>query len=75
MDIFNNEPVSSLVLGGLTCIPAGDLNFTASVNRATDKELRQAVAIMEASPKGNTGRLKACRRELRRRGDENAGKS
>ncbi len=57
----------SLVRGGLCCVPPTDGNYTSYLHKATDEQLRQAIAQMESVPAGNTGRITACKRELKRR--------
>ncbi len=55
----------SLVRGGLCCVPPTDGNYTSYLQKATDEQLRQAIAQMESVPAGNTGRITACKRELK----------
>ncbi len=58
----------SLVYGGLCCVPPTDGNYTSYLHKATDEQLRQAIAQMQAAPHGNMGRIAACKRELVKRG-------
>lgn len=62
--------MSNLVRGGLTAVPVQDCNYKSYLQRATAKELKEAVELMEESPKGNKGRIEACKRELKKRGAE-----
>jgi hypothetical protein len=57
-----------LVRGGLCCVPPTDGNYASYLREATDAQLHEAIARMEAAPKGNQGRIAVCRRELRKRG-------
>ncbi len=56
-----------LVRGGLCSVPPTDCNYASYLRDATDSQLCEAIAYMESSPKGNNGRIAACRRELQRR--------
>jgi len=48
-------------------IPVNDDNYKSGLERATDEELKQAIDYFKENPKGNKGRLLACKRELRKR--------
>ncbi|MDL2238105.1 hypothetical protein LJC56_09825 [Christensenellaceae bacterium OttesenSCG-928-K19] len=56
-----------LVRGGLCGVPATDVNYPSYLRRATDAQLYEAIAHMEAFPQGQKGRITACRRELAKR--------
>ncbi len=58
----------SLARGGLCCVPPTDGNYTSYLHKATDEQLRGAIAHMQATPHGNMGRIAACKRELHKRG-------
>ena len=51
----------------LTSLPATDLNFTSCLQRATDNQIRLALATMRNREGKDKGRIKACERELKRR--------
>jgi hypothetical protein len=63
----DNNRYDSLVRGGLCRVPPTDCNYTSYLRDATDKQLHEAIAIMEAAPDGHKGRIAACQRELGRR--------
>lgn len=52
----------------LTSLPATDLNFTSRLQRATDNQIRLALEAMRNRDGKDKGRIKACERELKRRG-------
>jgi len=52
----------------LRTVPAGDVNFTSALGRATVFMLQNALQVLKTRPKGNLSRITAIRRELRRRG-------
>lgn len=52
----------------LTTVPATDGNFKYRLKLATEEEIKEALSIMTgAGTKGNSSRISACSRELRRR--------
>ena len=50
----------------LISIPADDPNFKAAVQRATQRELKEAILRMSGK-EGNKTRIIACQKEYRRR--------
>ena len=52
----------------LTSLPATDLNFTSCLQRATDNQIRIALEAMRNRDGKDKGRIKACERDLNRRG-------
>ena len=61
--MFDESPVRTL-----TSLPATDLNFTSCLQRATDNQIRLALETMWNRDGKDKGRIKACDRELKRRG-------
>lgn len=60
-------PVLGTTLHSLCSIPSGDCNFASALNRATKKDLEDAIKYLTANPKNNQSRLTACKRELKKR--------
>lgn len=56
------------IVHSLSTLPATDLNFTSALQRATIEEIEQAIAEMKANGGQHKSRIKACERELRKRG-------
>ena len=54
----------------LTSLPATDLNFTSCLQRATQNQIRLELETMRNRDGKDKGRIKACERELRRRGKQ-----
>ena len=54
----------------LTSLPATDLNFTSCLQRATQNQIRLALEAMRNRDDKDKGRIKACERELKRRGKD-----
>ena len=52
----------------LTSLPATDINFTSCLQRATHNQIRLAMETMRNRDGKDKGRIKACERELKRRG-------
>lgn len=61
---MNKELISTL-----TWCPATDVNYKPALERASKKEIEEAVEIMKCQ-RGNKGRIIACEKELRRRKNE-----
>lgn len=57
----------------LTTVPATDINFISHLHIATDEEIEWAI-IKTFHKKGNISRVKALKRELRRRTRERSRK-
>ncbi len=55
------------VAGCLRTVPADDVNFKSSLERATVAMLQSALQSLKRRPKGNGSRMTAILRELRRR--------
>lgn len=53
----------------ITTVPTTDSNFINHLHMATDEEIEWSISLMSCK-KGNTTRIKALRRELRRRARE-----
>lgn len=51
----------------LSSLPATDVNFISVLNRATDKEISQAIDVMVTTGGQHKGRITDCQRELRKR--------
>lgn len=51
----------------LVTVPATDGNFISALNRASGKDLLDAIYAMEQNGGKNKTRMLACSRELRRR--------
>jgi len=56
------------IVHSLSTLPATDLNFTSALQRATTEDIEQAIEKMKASGGQHKTRIKACERELRKRG-------
>ena len=54
----------------LTSLPATDLNFVSSLKNATIEEIESALEVMRNREGKDKGRIKACERELKRRGKQ-----
>lgn len=54
----------------LTSLPATDLNFASCLQIATQNQIRLALETMRNHDGKDKGRIKACERELRRRGKQ-----
>ena len=54
----------------LTSLTATDLNFTSCLQRATQNQIRLALEAMRNRDGKDKGRIKACERELKRRGKD-----
>lgn len=55
------------VIKSLCSLPATDLNFTAELKRATQRQIVLAIETMKNNGGKNKIRIKACERELKRR--------
>lgn len=51
----------------LSTLPANDLNFESSLNRATEDQIMLAIVRMKDNGGKHKGRITACERELKRR--------
>jgi hypothetical protein len=52
----------------LTNLPANDGNFQCALNRASTREIKESIAIMQRDTKGmHKTRINACNKELRTR--------
>lgn len=56
------------IVHSLSTLPATDTNFMTELKRATAEDIEQAIANMKASNGQHKTRIKACERELRKRG-------
>lgn len=54
---------------GLISVPASDLNYRSILIRSSVKEIEEAIDCMIESGGKHKGRIKACERELKRRGN------
>ena len=63
-----NEKMSGNNVSWLTKCPASDLNFKLHLKYATIEEIETALTIMTGKgERGNTSRIAACSKELRKR--------
>lgn len=53
---------------GLMTLPANDLNYRSVLLRSSIKDIEEAIDRMIESGGKHKGRIKACERELKRRG-------
>lgn len=53
---------------GLMTLPADDLNYRSILLRSSVKDIEEAIDRMIESGGKHKGRIKACERELKRRG-------
>lgn len=53
---------------GLMTLPADDLNYRSVLLRSSIKDIEEAIDRMIESGGKHKGRIKACERELKRRG-------
>lgn len=53
---------------GLMTLPADDLNYRSILLRSSAKEIEEAIDRMIESGGKHKGRIKACEKELKRRG-------
>lgn len=53
---------------GLMTLPADDLNYRSILLRSSIKDIEEAIDRMIESGGKHKGRIKACERELKRRG-------
>lgn len=52
----------------LTTVPASDGNFKSHLETSSVEEIKEAISIMTGKgEKGNTSRISACSKELRKR--------
>lgn len=51
----------------LCALPATDLNFKSTLERASNEHIQEAIENMKSSGSQHKSRISACERELRRR--------